>query len=74
MRPMLSRSLYAHMKQGKNHMTDWEQTKARLKQRISEIAETNLFAVEKQKDELLSKLEIRLGKTREVIVRMISEM
>lgn len=55
-------------------MADWEQTKARLKEKISEIAEDNLFVVGEQKEELLLKLEIRLGMTREAIIRIISEM
>lgn len=55
-------------------MANWAETKEKLKQKINEIAEDNLFAVKEQKDELLSKLEAKLGKTREAIIKIIAEM
>ena len=55
-------------------MADWDETKAKLKQKISKIADHRLFAVKEQQDELLSRLEAKLGQTREAIIKIISDM
>lgn len=55
-------------------MVSWEETKERLKQKISTLTDDNLLpAIEKQ-EELLSRLEVKLGQTREVIIRIISKL
>ena len=55
-------------------MANWNETKERLKLKITEIADKNLFVVKEQKEELLSKLQVKLGQPREVILKIISEM
>jgi hypothetical protein len=55
-------------------MEDWNVTKARLKEKFSKLRGDDLLAVEQQQLELLGRLEKRLGKTREVILKLISEL
>jgi hypothetical protein len=66
----------SHLCQRVTHttMVSWEETKERLKQKISTLTDDNLLpAIEKQ-EELLSRLEVKLGQTREVIIRIISKL
>lgn len=55
-------------------MADWDETKARLKEKIAGLANNNLFLVKGQKDEVLARLEAKLGQTREAIIKILSDM
>ncbi len=61
------------MQNGKE-IPDWNETKAKLKQKISQIAGANSFLLKEQNEELLSRLEIKLGLSREIILKIISTM
>ena len=55
-------------------MVNWEETKEKLKRKISTLTDDNLLpAIEKQ-EELLSRLEAKLGQTREAIIKIISKL
>lgn len=55
-------------------MADWDETKARLKEKIAGLANNNLFLAKGQKDEVLARLEAKLGQTREAIIKILSDM
>ncbi len=49
----------------------WDQIKGRLKQRYPQLTDADLELVEGKEDELLSRLEQRIGETEENIRNMI---
>jgi len=55
-------------------MLNWNETKMRLKQKISILTDDNLPFVKEKQEELLSRLEAKLGQTREAIIKIISNM
>jgi uncharacterized protein YjbJ (UPF0337 family) len=44
---------------------NWNEMKGKLKQNFAELTDNDLMFEEGQKDELLGKLQIKLGKTKE---------
>jgi hypothetical protein len=52
-------------------MGNWDETKARLKEKISALTDGNRLLV---KEELLSRLAAKLGETREVVISIISKL
>ena len=50
----------------------WDDVKGQLKQNYAELTEDDLTYTEGQEDELLGKLQIKLGKTKDEIVRLLS--
>lgn len=50
----------------------WDDVKGQLKQNYAELTEDDLTYVEGKEDELLGRLQIRLGKTKDEIVRLLS--
>lgn len=55
-------------------MINWEETKERLKQKISTLTDDKLFFVREKHEELLNRLEAKLGQTREAIIKIISNL
>jgi hypothetical protein len=55
-------------------MINWEETKERLKQKISTLTDDNLLFVKEKQEKLLNRLEAKLGQTREAIMKIISNM
>ncbi len=53
---------------------NWNEIKGKLKQQYALLTENDLMLVEGKKDELLGRLQIKLGKTREEIQKIISEL
>jgi uncharacterized protein YjbJ (UPF0337 family) len=53
---------------------DWEVQKAKLKQRFAELTDNDLMFLEGKKDEMLGKLEIKLGKTKEEIRKILDKI
>lgn len=54
--------------------TDWKELKGTLKQKYGQLTDDDLVFSEGVTDELLAKLEKKLGKTKEVIRKEIMEM
>jgi uncharacterized protein YjbJ (UPF0337 family) len=44
---------------------DWEVQKAKLKQRFAELTDNDLMFLDGKKDEMLGKIQIKLGKTKD---------
>jgi hypothetical protein len=55
-------------------MANWDETKERLKRQIRKLTNSNLLIAKENQEELLIKLEAKLGQTREVIIKIISEL
>jgi uncharacterized protein YjbJ (UPF0337 family) len=53
---------------------DWTETKGKLKQKFAMLTDNDLLLVEGKQDEMLGRLQVRLGKTKEDIHKIISEL
>ena len=53
---------------------DWEVQKGKLKQKFAMLTDNDLLLVEGKQDEMLGRLQIKLGKTKEEIVKLISAL
>jgi uncharacterized protein YjbJ (UPF0337 family) len=53
---------------------DWQETKGKLKQRFAMLTDNDLLLLEGKEDELLGRLQKKLGKTREELHKIISEI
>ena len=51
---------------------NWNTIKGELKQKFSLLTDDDLLMVDGKKDELLGRLQARLGKTKEEILHLIS--
>jgi uncharacterized protein YjbJ (UPF0337 family) len=52
----------------------WEIQKAKLKQRFADLTDNDLMYLEGKKDEMLGKLEVKLGKTKEEIRKILDKI
>jgi uncharacterized protein YjbJ (UPF0337 family) len=53
---------------------NWLAIKGKLKQKFAILTDSDLLLVEGKQDELLGRLQERLGKTREEMHKLISEL
>jgi uncharacterized protein YjbJ (UPF0337 family) len=53
---------------------NWNEIKGKLKQKFSLLTDNDLLLVEGKHDELLGRLQIKLGKSKEEIHKLISEL
>ena len=53
---------------------NWNELKGKLKQQFAQLTDNDLLLAEGKKDELLGRLQIKLGKTKEEIQKIISEL
>ncbi len=53
---------------------NWNETKGKLKQKYAMLSDNDLLLVEGKQDEMLGRLQIKLGKTKEEIHKLISEL
>ena len=53
---------------------DWEQVKGKLKQKFAILTDDDLLLAEGKKDEMLGKLQVKLGKSKEELHKIISEL
>ncbi len=52
---------------------NWNEQKGKLKQKFAELTDNDLMFKEGKKDEMLGKLQIKLGKTKEELRKLIGE-
>lgn len=50
---------------------NWEEQKAKLKQKFAALTDNDLLFVEGKKEEMIAKLQIKLGKTKEELFKII---
>lgn len=53
---------------------NWNVMKGKLKQKYGELSDDDLAYTKGQEDELVGKLQKKLGKTKEEIVKLISDV
>jgi uncharacterized protein YjbJ (UPF0337 family) len=52
----------------------WDKQKAKLKQKFAALTDNDLLFVEGKKDEMLNKLQTKLGKTKEELQKIIQAL
>jgi uncharacterized protein YjbJ (UPF0337 family) len=52
----------------------WNETKGKLKQKFAVLTDSDVLCAEGKKDEMLGRLQIKLGKTKEEIQKIIAEL
>jgi uncharacterized protein YjbJ (UPF0337 family) len=62
------------MKNSTEIQGNWKEIKGKLKQKFAMLTDDDLLFVEGKQDELLGRLQSKLGKTKEEIRKIISEL
>jgi uncharacterized protein YjbJ (UPF0337 family) len=53
---------------------NWNETKGKLKQKFAILTDSDVLLIEGKQDELLGRLQVKLGKTKEELHKLISEL
>ncbi len=53
---------------------NWNETKGKLKQKFAMLTDSDMLLVEGKQDEMLGRLQVKLGKTKEEMHKIISEL
>jgi uncharacterized protein YjbJ (UPF0337 family) len=53
---------------------DWNETKGKLKQKFAILTDSDVLLVEGKQEEMLGRLQAKLGKTKDEINKIISEL
>jgi hypothetical protein len=56
------------------YMANWNETKERLRSKIVALTDNKVLIALEKRDDLISKLAVKLGKTREAIVKIIKDL
>jgi len=52
----------------------WTETKAKLKQKFAILTDSDMLFIEGKKEEMLVRLQTKLGKTKDEIKKILSEL
>jgi uncharacterized protein YjbJ (UPF0337 family) len=53
---------------------NWKQAKGKLKQKFATLTDSDLLLVEGKQEEMLGRLQVKLGKSREEIYKLIAAL
>jgi len=53
---------------------NWEEQKGKLKQKFAQLTDDDLLFTEGKKDEMLGRLQIKLGKTKDDLFKILSDL
>ena len=53
---------------------NWEEQKGKLKQKFAVLTDNDLMFEEGKRDEMLGKIQIKIGKTKEELEKLISDL
>jgi uncharacterized protein YjbJ (UPF0337 family) len=53
---------------------NWETIKGKLKQKYAQLTDDDLLMVEEKKEEMMGKLQIKMGKTKDEMHKIITEL
>ena len=53
---------------------NWNEQKGKLKQQFAQLTDNDLLFADGTKDEMLGRLQIKLGKSKEELFKIISEL
>jgi hypothetical protein len=56
------------------NMADWNEIKEQLKIKIIHLTDNKILIASEKQEDLIHKLEVRLGKTREVILKILAQL
>lgn len=57
-----------------NKKQGWQEIKAVLKRKFAKLTDNDLLLIEGKEDEMLNRLQTKLGKTKEEIRKIISQL
>lgn len=52
----------------------WEEQKGKLKQKFAKLTDNDLLFIDGKKEEMMGKLQIKLGKTKEELLTILEEL
>ncbi len=52
----------------------WNEQKGKLKQKFANLTDNDLMFVEGKKEEMMGKLQIKLGKTKDEMTKILAEL
>lgn len=55
-------------------MGNWNETKGKLKQKFGKLTDSDVLLVEGKQEELIGRLQIKLGKTKKEIHQLIADL
>lgn len=55
-------------------LADWEVQKAKLKQKFAKLTDNDLLFIDGKKDEMMGKLQIKLGKSKEELYKILEQL
>lgn len=53
---------------------DWEEQKGKLKQKFAALTDNDLLFAEGKKEEMLGRIQVKLGKTKEELFKIIGKL
>ncbi|MDN3677629.1 CsbD family protein [Flavobacterium paronense] len=53
---------------------DWEEQKGKLKQKFAKLTDNDLLFMGGKKEEMMGKLQIKLGKTKEELIKILENL
>lgn len=53
---------------------NWNETKGKIKQKYAMLTDDDLLLVEGKEDELIGRLQVKLGKTKEEVQQLFSDL
>ena len=62
------------MKNTTELMGNWNETKGKLKQKFAMLTDSDMLLVEGKQDEMIGRLQVKLGKTKEEVHKLISQL
>lgn len=62
------------MKNTTELLGNWNETKGKLKQKFAKLTDSDVLLVEGKQDELIGRLQAKLGKTKKEVHQLISEL
>ena len=62
------------MKNTTELMGNWNELKGKLKQKFAQLTDDDLLLIEGKKDELMGRLEVKLGKSKDELEKLFTEL
>lgn len=62
------------MKNTTELLGNWNEMKGKLKQRFAQLTDSDMLLIEGKQDELVGRLQAKLGKTKAEVHKMIAEL
>jgi uncharacterized protein YjbJ (UPF0337 family) len=53
---------------------NWDEQKGKLKQKFAQLTDDDLLFAEGKKDEMLGRLQVKLGKTKDDLFKILSDL